>query len=328
MPIEPVSNRPAEISVAEPITPAYERVKQMLFNPFDISKWFTIGFCAWLAFLGEAGGGFHGSYNGGSSSTNRSVHPAEEFRHFLDQAHSYILLNLFWIIPLAAALVLVGLALWILFLWLGSRGKFMFLHCVVFDKAEVKVPWDEYAVQAQSLFWFRLILSLSTTILALPLFVIIAVIGLGMFLHDDWKFTAIMMCVGLGLLFIFMCFVFGIINKFLNDFVIPIQFLRRGSCMAAWREFYGLLTGHFWKFVVYLLFQIVLSMAIGALVLVAVLITCCIAGCLMLIPYIGTVLLLPVLIFKRAYPLYYLAQYGPQYDVFPKVEAPTTPPVI
>jgi hypothetical protein len=31
---------------------------------------------------------------------------------------------------------------------------------------------------------------------------------------------------------------------------------------------------------------------------------------------------LPVLVFKRAYALYYLAQYGPQYDVFP---APPTP---
>jgi len=31
----------------------------------------------------------------------------------------------------------------------------------------------------------------------------------------------------------------------------------------------------------------------------------------------GTVLLLPVLVFKRAYPLYFLAQFGPEYDVFP-----------
>ena len=56
-------------------------------------------------------------------------------------------------------------------------------------------------------------------------------------------------------------------------------------------------------------------MAIGLLVLAVVLVTCCCAGCLLLLPFIGTVLLLPVLVFKRAYPLYYLAQYG--YDVFP-----------
>jgi len=38
-------------------------------------------------------------------------------------------------------------------------------------------------------------------------------------------------------------------------------------------------------------------------------------------------LLLPVLIFKRAYSLYYLAQFGPEYDVFPQpAAAPAAPP--
>jgi hypothetical protein len=72
-------------------------------------------------------------------------------------------------------------------------------------------------------------------------------------------------------------------------------------------------------------------MAIGIIVLLAILATCCIAGCLMLLPFIGTVLLLPVLVFKRAYSLYYLAQYGSQYDVFlvpPTVATlPAQPPV-
>ena len=58
-------------------------------------------------------------------------------------------------------------------------------------------------------------------------------------------------------------------------------------------------------------------------------VTCCTAGCLMAIPFIGTVLLLPILIFKRSYSLFYLAQYGPEYDVFPApaaVPAPTAQP--
>jgi hypothetical protein len=58
-------------------------------------------------------------------------------------------------------------------------------------------------------------------------------------------------------------------------------------------------------------------MAIGILIVMVVLVTCCCAGCLMLLPYLGTVLLLPVLVFKRAYPLYFLAQFGSEYDVFP-----------
>ena len=46
MTIGPVSNSHREISVTEPVSPALERVKTMLFKPFDPGKWFVIGFCA------------------------------------------------------------------------------------------------------------------------------------------------------------------------------------------------------------------------------------------------------------------------------------------
>jgi hypothetical protein len=62
------------------------------------------------------------------------------------------------------------------------------------------------------------------------------------------------------------------------------------------------------------------------IVVMAFIATCCIACCLMIIPYIGTVLLLPVFAFGRSYSLYYLAQYGPHYDVFPPDPAPTPLP--
>ncbi|GEM_PF-2401405 len=38
-------------------------------------------------------------------------------------------------------------------------------------------------------------------------------------------------------------------------------------------------------------------------------------GCLLAIPFLGTVLLLPILVFERAYSIHYLAQYGSGYDV-------------
>ena len=41
------------------------------------------------------------------------------------------------------------------------------------------------------------------------------------------------------------------------------------------------------------------------------LVTCCIFGCLALIPFLGTVLLLPIFVFQRAYSVCYLAQVRP-----------------
>jgi len=57
-------------------------------------------------------------------------------------------------------------------------------------------------------------------------------------------------------------------------------------------------------------------MAIGAIIMALACATCCCAACIFAIPYIGTVALLPIFVFKRSYSLYYFAQYGGQYDVF------------
>ena len=68
-------------------------------------------------------------------------------------------------------------------------------------------------------------------------------------------------------------------------------------------------------------------MAIGAIVFALGCITCCCAWCIMAIPYIGTVALLPIFVFARSYSLYYLAQYGRQYDVFIPVASLQEPPI-
>jgi hypothetical protein len=315
-PIQPVTTRPLEINVVEPISPALERVKRMLFRPFDLGKWFVIGFCAWLACLGESGGGWSGFHGPGGSGGN------DDFRHVFEHAKDYVLSNLGWIVPLAAALVVIGLGLGLLVLWLNSRGKFMFLHCVALDKAEVLIPWNQFAHEGNSLFLFRLGLGLIGWVLTLPLVVIIAVMIFRMVQRGEPDVGGIFCAAGLGLVLIAVAVVFAIIHKFTTDFVVPIMFLRRSRCLTAWKELRTLLSSHAVQFILYLLFSIVLAMAIGMMVVMAMIVTCCFC-CLMLLPYVGTVVVLPVLVFKRSYSLYFLAQFGREYDVFP----PTAPPV-
>ena len=102
------------------------------------------------------------------------------------------------------------------------------------------------------------------------------------------------------------------------------MFRRGGRCLQGWGVLLRLLAGNLGRFILYFLFQIVLSLGIGVVILTAVVVTCCIACCLMAIPFLGTVLLLPVFVFQRAYSLYYLAQYGAEYDAFR--DAPGTSP--
>ncbi len=43
-----------KIEIFKPFGEAFELMKRILFQPFDVKKWFVIGFAAWLANLGSA----------------------------------------------------------------------------------------------------------------------------------------------------------------------------------------------------------------------------------------------------------------------------------
>jgi hypothetical protein len=297
------------VSVTDPVSFAIERTKRLLFRPFNLQRWFIIGFCAWLATLGE-GGGFN-------FRTGRSYHGAGSVRDAIEQACTYVRTNLTWILPLAIALFILCVALGVVMLWVSSRGKFMFLHCVALDKAEIAEPWDQFAREGNSLFRFRLVLGLVFAVPALSLFALIAFKVWRMIEGGAPTVRGIVVVAIAGLYFVALCIVTGVIMKLTTDFIVPIMFLRRNRWLEAWREFRGLFAVNVGNFVVYLLFQIVLGIAIGAIIVGVVLLTCCTAGCVMALPYIGAVLLLPVTTFKRSYSIHYLAQYGPDYSVFP-----------
>lgn len=296
------------ISVIDPVDSAFDRVKLVLFQPFDIGKWFTIGFCAWLAFFGEGRGGGGGGGNWGNRSHGGS--PAD-FGEVISQ-------HLPIIIIVGSVILILSLAFAILVTWLSSRGCFMFLHCVAENVAQVKLPWRKYRTHANSLFMFRLAL------MFIGMFCFLLLIGGGgvfaFILHRQGPIgPVIMVAVITILMFIPLAICFAIIGKFTKDFVVPIMYLHGLSCMESWSYFMQLLSANKARFALYILFQIAIAMAIGSIIIVAGLATCCCAFVIMAIPYIGTVLLLPVFVFKRAYSLYYIRQYGPAYDVFDRL---------
>ena len=192
----------------------------------------------------------------------------------------------------------------------------MFLHSVAHNKAEVKVPWTKFRRHGNSLFLFRIVLGLiGFAIIGVPLLiagVLIAITIAGNGPHVVPALGFVMICfIVLAILIAFI-----VVHKFTIDFVVPIMFLRTISCTGGWREFLALLSANKARFALYILFQIVIAIAIGSIILAGICITCCCACCILAIPYIGTVLMLPLLVFERAYSLFYLRQYGPQFDVF------------
>ncbi len=301
------------VSVIDPITTAIQRVKLILFDPFEIEKWFIIGFCAWLAFLGEGGAG--GGGGGGGGGPSGGGHPGD-FREFIAE-------HLPVIITVAVVVLVIGFAISIVLTWLSSRGRFMFLHCVAENKAQVKFPWREYRRQGNSLFLFRVALMF----IGLFCFGILIAGGivLGIVFGRGGPGPIILIVAVLILLLIPLAIIFAVIGKFLKDFVVPIMYIQKATCLESWNRFMQLLSANKGRFVLYILFQIVIGMVIGAIVLIVIVVTCCCAGCILAIPYLGTVLMLPILVFERSYSLYYLGQYGPEFDVFAKAQYEAAP---
>ena len=316
------SEQPNRVSVIDPVTPAIDRVKLILFRPFDLRKWFVIGFCAWLAYLG-AGGGPGGGGGGGGSGPHYNV-PHEQFesgeqiKEGIETARNYVSNNMYWILPVTVTVVVVVILIGLLVAWLNSRGRFMFLHCVATNKAQVAVPWHKFRQQGNSLFLFRIVLGIISFVVVVVPIVGIVVLIVMMVTGAAPGIVSIPGIIILSLTIFVLSILLFLVKKFTFDFVVPIMFLRMASCTACWREFMTILSANKLRFALYLLFQIVIVFVIGAIKMIGFCIGCCLccASCLLLIPYIGTVILLPVLVFERAYSLYYLQQFGPQFDVF------------
>lgn len=312
---------PQAVSVIDPINPAIERVKQVLFKPFSMAKWFTIGFCAWLATLGGGGYSYKGNFPGTKYTTTTTTSP--DITDFGNYLHA----NLSWIIPAAIILCAMGLVLWIVILWVQSRGLFMLLHCVALNRAEVVIPWRKYAAEASSLWIFRLCLAAAGLLVALPFLGAAGWIVLQMFMHKARPDPAQILAL-LGIMMLWMCvgLVFTIVSVFTRHFVVAIMYLRGVKCMEAWREFRTLLMANAGRFILYLLFQVAIAILMGVIVVAFVVCTLFIGAFLLFIPYIGAVIMLPLTVFYRSYTLYYFAQYGPEFEVLSPGPPPVPPP--
>jgi hypothetical protein len=302
-----------EIRYFDPLSRGWERMKKALFKPFDLKKWFVVGFTAFLAGLID----FHGGGKGESG-----IHEPFDmgtFMEFPQRAREWMIDNPGWM-----ALILVGgvvlLVLLIVCTWLSSRGKFMFLDNVVHDRALVAKPWYDYRVEGNSLFLWRVGFGIAT--LAVCLFYVFACFSS---LHaryerfgDSESFFGPIILMILGLVAIMILVAF--IALFLSDFVVPIMYRFRISAMRAWSVFLSLFSLHPMQFISYGLLVLFLIIVLVVAIIIGGLLTCCVGFVILAIPYINEVLLLPVSYTLRAFSVAFLEQFGPDYQLFPRSE--------
>lgn len=299
------------ISFLRPISPAFERMKQFLFKPFDAGLWFTVGFCAWLASLGGNGFSFNNHYN---------VHDQKKISPVVvDFVKQHL-------VPLVIAGI-VGLLLVIIlgfvFEWLISRGRFMFLSNVVTRRPEVSNPWKKYRREGNSLFIWTVVFDTLAmlavlAVLAFPILFALPAIKAG---------TCSMR--GLAGLFVVVpalvavLAVAGYVHLFLMDFIVPLMFRNGLKTGEAWHLFGSLFRARAGSFLAYGIFRLLMFVVYGLALLTFGLMTCCCGFLVLMVPYFNAVVKLPISVFDRYYSLEYLRQFGPEFDLLT-----TEPPVL
>lgn len=302
------------IAYIEPLTRAWNRMKTALFKPFNLNKWFVIGFTAFLAGLMDAP---HGG--GSSDSHGRGDFSFGEFLNFPDKAWEWLMDHPVWLIAIALIALFV-IAVIITLTWLSSRGIFMFLDNVVQGKAEIKKPWKQFKKEGNSLFLWRLCFGLVCFILITGYIVLLFVIANQIYRESVFTQVPIPLIVVIGLLFLLIIIIIAYISLFLKDFVAPIMYKHNISATEAWGRFLTLLGQHPFHFILYGLFIFVLTILVFIGIVLAGIFTCCIGLLLLIIPYIGTVVTLPVWYTFRAFSLEYLSQFGENFNLFPPPE--------
>ena len=291
-----------KIEIFKPFGEAFELMKKILFQPFDLTKWLVIGFAAFLASLS---GGSSYSFNPFSGWSDRQDRKeiAESFRDVGPVAQME-----WWVIALIVMGVLIILTLVLVFMWLGARGRFIFTDCVVHNRGAIAAPWKEFRAQGNSFFLFSLLVMLCVFVvivlaalaLILPLILrgSVAQPGLGFWIALG-TFLFVMLCLGFG---------WAVVSQLM----IPIMYCQRCLARKALSQSVGLIATQPGPMLLYFLFLLVILFAAGLISCFAACLTCCIAA----IPYIGTVLLLPIPITLYGFSLLFLRQFGSDYDVW------------
>jgi len=315
---------------------AWERMLVILFRPFDPSKWFIIGFNAFLALLAEGGVAVNNSFplqnqNQTNTYTYQSL-PAflHGFKQMLSMASSI------FVSPWLALIVVVGfilLLIWLVLNWVGCRGEFIFLDNIVRNRAAIALPWQRYARQGNIWFLFHLGLILFS--------IVFFASASGAFLVLNWTWinaergpagNEVALLIVFLLILSCLWIVYAAVTFLIRSLVLPLYFKQTMGLGAALLAVARLTMTKPGSILLYLLISFVLAFASGLMAILIFCVACCLICWIACIPFLGSMLLsfvlcqliLPVLIFCRCFQLDCLAQFGAEYDVWIVDVAPTT----
>jgi len=239
--------------------PALQNVKRVLLSPFSMRKWLKLGLIAFLAGVVAGGGGI----GGGGPSGNGGA----DFDQVGPQIMGWYQAHTGAIIAGAIGIGIVGLAVFLIMLYVSSIFRFIFMESVITTETRIRESWHRNKAEGISYMWWRIGFGLASLLLVALLFggpvTILVLFILGP--AKGGGFAAVGGAIVLGLVTIFFALicalVIGLINAMTRDFVLPLMYLRRIGSVAGWRAFWPILCGNKLGFLIYFLLKFVLAIA-------------------------------------------------------------------
>jgi hypothetical protein len=301
------------IDYFEPLSRAWDRMTRALFEPFNLGKWLGLGFTAFLSGLING----HVSGSGSRFWGGRDVDWGDVV-DFPYTSWDWLMDHAIWFFLIILGMTAASAAI-ILLTWLSSRGKFMFLDNVVHERSRVTQPWHRFKMEGNSLFLWRLAFGI-ICLAVIILFLVRAFFIAAQVYQEGFYAGHVMTILRMALLVMPVAIIIAYISLFLNDFVVPIMHINNVTASHAWRLFLPLFVRHWFCFILYGLLVLVLRFFVIICVVLMGLFTCCLGFILLGIPYIGSVVILPISYTFRAFSLEFLEQFGPEYTIFPRRE--------
>ena len=303
--------RPSSLAA---VAAAFERMVAVLFRPFDIGRWLSMGFCAWLAYLGTQSVNLRGS--GPWEWPAQSAPAKDQVDAFLDQAGTLFSHPRANYAMLAFGLLSLLVALWLCAL--RSRGDFLFLHRWYRPDAAILSSWRASRAAGHALFTWRVLFF----VVAVALYAAVGGFGyarvLRPYLAAGKVWDAALLAPLVASLTAVALLTLGVetVGFLTKSFVVPVMYWQGVSAGRAWLAVFALCNQYPIALLGYVLVGLACGIAAALAVLAFLLATCCVGVIPLALPYFNGVVLLPVYLFFRGYAVCFLSQWRP--DLVPE----------
>lgn len=336
------------ISAVDSISTAFEHTKQQLFLPFRFGQWARLAFVGLLA--GELASG--GGCNFQVPNLN---HPHQ--REFPTPPHWDPAL----LVPLIIVAVIVIPMLWLLFMYISSRMRFVLFDSVVEKKCEVGRMWGNRSRPALQYFLWQIAYAI-VTLMGFAILVGIPVLlaFLSGWFRNAHDHLAGLILGGLAVFTLFLCWMVPtlVVHVFTKDFVVPLMAVEGISAFEGWRRLLPMLNAERLRYAAYtgmkialaigaafvvgiatIIIVLLLLIPIGGIGVISVVIAkgaglgwnagtitlAIVAGCMLVafLIYVVALISVPVIVFFPAYSIHFFAA---RYQLLANVIYPPPPP--